>query len=223
MAPGGESVPRGALPFWRGMLYTARSSRPKARPMLVLLLGLVLFLGVHSATILGVKPGLVAKYGAQSYKLGYTAASLVGLVLIVYGFGLYRQTAWTQVWTPPRGMSHLAILLMLFAMIALATTWLPGEIKRRLKHPMLVAVKIWALAHLLANGDLGGMILFGALLAWAVALRIVLKRAQPGARMAIAPGWAANDWLAVGAGMAVWAAIVLYLHRALIGVSVLGG
>ena len=211
-----------ALPLRRGMLYRARSPRAKARPMLVLLLGLVLFLGVHSATILGVKPGLVGKYGAQSYKLGYAAVSLTGLVLVIYGFGLYRRTAWTQLWTPPRGMNHLAILLMLFAMIALASAWFPGEIKRRLKHPMLVAVKIWALAHLLANGDLGGTILFGSLLAWAVILRIVLKRTQPAAGLDIAPGWAMNDWLAAGIGVAVWAVFGFVLHPWLIGVPVLG-
>ena len=191
--------------------------------MLVLIVGLVLFLGVHSATILGIKPQLVQKHGAQTYKLGYTGVSLAGLVLIIYGFGLYRQTAWMQVWTPPRGMNHLAILLMLFAMIALASTYLPGEIKRRLKHPMLVAVKIWALAHLLANGDLGSMVLFGSFLAWAVVLRIVLKRTQPGAGMDIAPGWVANDWKAAGIGVAVWAVFGFLLHPLLIGVSVLGG
>ena len=190
--------------------------------MLVLAIGIVLFLGVHSAAIAGRRDTLAARFGEPGFKLGYTALSLIGLALIIYGFGQYRANAWQQVWTPPRGMNHLAIALMLPAMISLAASGLPGELKRRLKHPMLLAVKIWALAHLLANGDLGGMLLFGAFLAWAVVDRISLKKRQPAAGADIAPGWGRNDALAAGIGIAAWALFGFVLHPWLIGVSVWG-
>ena len=191
--------------------------------MFVLILGLIVFLGAHSLAIAGVKAGLTARLGAGTYKLASTAASLVGLALIIYGYVLYRRTGWIDVWTPPHGINHLSVLLMLAAMIALMSSFFPGEIKRRLKHPMLVAVKIWALAHLLANGDLGSILLFGSFLAWAVVDRISLKRRQPEAGLAIAPGWRTNDWLAVGVGAAVWLVFGYFLHPLLIGVAAIGG
>ena len=142
--------------------------------MVVMLIGLLLFLGSHS---LGMFPDLrrrlVAGYGPKVFKIGYSLVALTGFALICYGFGIYRAEGWVQLWTPPKGMRHLALLLMLFAFIALAASGPKlGYIKLRLKHPMLVGVKTWALAHLLANGDLGGMILFTSLLAWAVVDRI---------------------------------------------------
>lgn len=191
-------------------------------PMLVLLLGIVLFLSAHTVGIAGAKPELVARWGAGGYRLAYSAVSLAGLILIIYGYGLYRQTGWTQLWTPPHGLNHLTIFLMLLAMIALASTGLPGEIKRRLKHPMLVAVKIWAFGHLLVNGDVGSIVLFGSFLAWAVIDRISLKRREPSAGQDIKPGWVVNDWAALGVGAAAWAIFGFALHPWLIGVSVWG-
>lgn len=188
--------------------------------MLILILGLALFLGAHSvSTLRETRAGLIAQFGETGYKTAYSAASLVGLVLIVWGFGAYRASGYIPVWTPPKGMAHLAIPLMWIAFVALAAAYAPaGKIKSTLKHPMLVGVKTWALAHLLANGDLGSIVLFGSLLGWAVYDRISLKR-----RGDLGPGPTAfgrGDWIAIGAGSAVWLAAFTF-HNALIGVRVL--
>ena len=145
--------------------------------MPTLIAGLVLFLGVHTLTTLReMRAGLVERLGPGLYKGIYSLVSLIGFVLIVLGYKAYRAAGYIDVWTPPTGMRHLTILLMWPAMICLVAAYVPGEIKRRLKHPMLVAVKIWALAHLLSNGDLGSIILFGSFLGWAVYDRISVKR-----------------------------------------------
>jgi uncharacterized membrane protein len=148
--------------------------------------------------------------------------ALLGFTLICYGFGLYRAEGWVQLWTPPKGLRHLSLLLMLFAFIALAASGPKlGYIKMRLKHPMLVGVKTWALAHLLANGDLGGMILFSSLLAWAVVDRISF-RWRPAAVVVDAPAPTVRvDVIAVVAGLIAYVAM-LFLHPYLIGVAVLG-
>src|SRR4051812_23122411 len=129
--------------------------------MLILVLGLILFLGAHVLpTRRPLRDALVARTGEGSYKGLMSLASLVGFVLIAWGFGQYREQGYIQLWTPPAGLRHLTVLLMLPALICVAAAYLPGQIQARLKHPMLVGVKIWAFAHLLANGDLGSMILF---------------------------------------------------------------
>ena len=191
--------------------------------MVLMLIGLILFLGSHS---LGMFPDLrhrlVEGYGPQVFKIGYSLVALIGFVLICYGFGLYRSEGWVQLWTPPKGMRHLTLLLMLFAFIALAASGPKlGYIKMRLKHPMLVGVKTWALAHLLANGDLGGMILFLSLLAWAVVDRISYRwRPADGVVDAPAPNLRV-DVIAVVVGVIAYGAM-LFLHPYLIGVAVLG-
>ena len=191
--------------------------------MVVMLIGLILFLGSHS---LGMFPDqrrrLVEGYGPMVFKIGCSLVALIGFALICYGFGLYRAEGWVQLWAPPKGMRHLSLLLMLFAFIALAASGPKlGYIKMRLKHPMLVGVKTWALAHLLANGDLGGMILFTSLLAWAVVDRISY-RWRPVEAVADAPAPNVRvDVLAVVAGVIAYVAM-LFLHPYLIGVSVLG-
>ena len=191
--------------------------------MVVMLIGLILFLGSHS---LGMFPDLrhrlVEGYGLKVFKIGCSLVALIGFALICYGFGLYRAEGWVQLWTPPKGMRHLALLLMLLAFIALAASGPKlGYIKMRLKHPMLVGVKTWALAHLLANGDLGGMILFSSLLAWAVVDRISYRwRPADGVVDAPAPNMRV-DVLAVVAGVIAYGAM-LFLHPYLIGVAVLG-
>lgn len=192
--------------------------------MLLLLLGLVLFLGTHSLGILkSTKGALVARLGEGGYKLAYTALSAVGFALIIYGYGAYRTAGYIPVWDPPRWFGHVSLLLMLPLFVLLASVYLPGEIKRRAKHPMLLAVKVWALAHLLANGDLGSMLLFAAFLAWAVVDRIALKRRGDMGGGVLAAGWVRNDWVALGFGLAVYVAFVLWLHPLLIGVAVLPG
>jgi uncharacterized membrane protein len=188
--------------------------------MVFLIAGLILFLGAHTLTTLrGPRAGLIARIGEGPYKGLYSLVSAVGLVLIVWGFGRYRSTGWTQVWYPPAGMRHVALPLMWFAFVALAATYCPpGKIKATLRHPMLVAVKTWALAHLLANGDLGALLLFGAFLAWAVYDRIALKRR--GEMGAPPSGFTSGDMIAIAVGTIAYVAM-LWLHPMLIGVAII--
>ena len=141
-------------------------------------MGIVIFLGAHTFTTLREpRTRAIQQMGYGPYRGVYTLVSLIGFALIVWGFGRYRAEGMIQLWYPPAGMRHLTILLMWFAFIALAAMGKsPGRIRGWLRHPMLVAIKIWALAHLLVNGDLGGIILFGSFLAWAVYDRIAVKR-----------------------------------------------
>lgn len=192
--------------------------------MTLLVLGLVLFIGIHSFSMArGPRATLIGTIGEGAYKGLYSLLSLAGIVLISVGYGQYRANGYIPVWDPPVWTQHLALLLVLIAFICFVAAYLPGRIKSRLKHPMLAGVKIWAFAHLLANGDLGSILLFGAFLAWAVVARISLKRrdvaAQHGGTAAPA-GWR-NDILAVAIGTVVYLAFVFWLHPWLIGVSVL--
>ncbi len=190
--------------------------------MPTLIAGLVLFLGVHTLTTLReMRAGLVERLGPGLYKGIYSLVSLIGFVLIVLGYKAYRAAGYIDVWTPPTGMRHLTILLMWPAMICLVAAYVPGEIKRRLKHPMLVAVKIWALAHLLSNGDLGSIILFGSFLGWAVYDRISVKRRVDANGPAVTPGGRRNDVVAVVAGTILWVLFMFVLHPLLIGVPVI--
>lgn len=196
--------------------------------MLLLILGLVLFLGTHAFSMARSKRAkVIGEVGEGRYKLAYTLASLLGLVLIAYGFHLYREAGYIAVWDPPVWTRHLSLLLTALAFVALASAYLPGHIRARAKHPMLLAVKIWATAHLLANGDLGSILLFGSFLAWAVIARISAKRRAlaPGAVAAqhagpaVAPAGWRNDALAVVIGLGVWFVFARYLHPLLIGVA----
>ena len=189
--------------------------------MLLLILGIIIFLGTHTLTTLReTRAGLIARLGAGPYKGLYSVGSLIGFVLIVVGFARYRAEDWIQVWVPPAGMRHLTILLMWFAFVALAAmSPKPGRIKGWLRHPMLVGIKIWALAHLLVNGDAGGMLLFGSFLAWAVYDRIAVKRrGDLGAPRLDA--FTRADGIAVVAGTVAYVAMI-FLHPWLIGVSVI--
>ena len=191
--------------------------------LIVMIAGLAVFLGVHLVpTQRDLRAALIARFGASSYKLGFTVFSFVGLALIVWGFSWYRATGWINVWMPPVWTRHLALTLMLISVIALAAAYLRGYIWRFLKHPMLVAVKFWALAHLLANGDLGSMILFGSFLAWAVYDRISLKSRDDPGGPPIPFGGVRNDVLAVVVGLVVYAALAFAFHPAVIGVPVVG-
>jgi len=186
--------------------------------MAVLILGLVIFLGVHSVSI--VAPAwrdAMAGRAELAWKAGYTLASLVGFALIVTGFGIARQHP-VVLYAPPAALRHLALLLMLPVFPLLFAAYLPGRIKSAARHPMLVATKLWALAHLLANGTLADVLLFGGFLAWAVADRVSLKH-RPARPVPGAPPRAANDAIALVGGLAVYALFVLYLHRWLFGVA----
>lgn len=191
--------------------------------MFLFLLGLVLFLGMHAFTMArGPRTTLVDRLGEGGYKALYVVISLIGIVMLWKGFGDYRAAGYIPVWNPPTWTRHLALLLMLPVFPLLFAAYLPGEIKRRAKHPMLLAVKFWALAHFLANGDLGSMILFLAFLAWAVAARIAAKkRGDTGGVVPLGTNARRNDLIALGAGLAFYMAFVMWLHPALIGVAVI--
>jgi uncharacterized membrane protein len=191
--------------------------------MFILICGIVLFLGVHTLTTLReARAELVARFGADRFKGLYSLVAVVGFVLICWGFSRYRANGLIPVWAPPEGMRHLTILLMWFAFVALAAMGRsPSRIRGWLRHPMLVAIKIWALAHLLVNGDLGGMILFASFLAWAVYDRIAVKRRGDFGAPRLS-GFRRGDGLVLGAGTVGWLAMMV-LHPWLIGVAVIGG
>jgi uncharacterized membrane protein len=191
--------------------------------LVVLIAGLALFLGTHLVTTQReLRARLIGALGEGGYKAVYAVASIAGIALIAYGYGLYRATGWIDVWYPPIWLRHLALVLMWPAIVLVAASYLRGRIYTTLKHPMLAGVKLWALAHLLANGDLGSIILFGSVLAWAVYDRISLKsRSDPGGPP-IPVGGARNDALAVGVGTIVYLALALVLHPVTIGVPVVG-
>jgi len=191
--------------------------------MLVLILGIVVFLGVHTlATLPAAKAGLVVRLGARPFKGLFSLIALTGLALIVWGFALYRGDGLIVLWTPPEWTRHITIVLMWFAFVALACmNPAPGRIRGWLRHPMLVGVKIWALAHLLANGDAGGMLLFGSFLAWAIYDRISVKRrGDAGAERF--NSFTRADAITLVVGTLAFAAMI-YLHPLLIGVQVIGG
>lgn len=187
--------------------------------MTLLILGLALFLGIHTFTTMrGTRAAAIGRLGEGGYKGLYSLVAAVGLVLIVIGFGRYRSAGYIQVWNPPVSLLHpIALFLLWFAFVALTAAYAPaGRIKSLLRHPMLVAVKAWALSHLLVNGDLGSILLFGGLLAWAVYDRIAVKRrGDPGA---VAAGWSLNDLLVVIIGSVAYIAM-FWLHDTLIGVT----
>jgi uncharacterized membrane protein len=183
------------------------------------ILGLVIFLGAHVfVTMRDRRAVLVAKLGEWPYRGLFSLVSILGIVLIAYGFASYRAAGFIVVWNPPAWTRHIVVALMWPASIMVAAAYIPGNIKRVLKHPLLVAVKTWAFAHLCANGDLGGMILFGAVLAWAVYDRITLKhRSDPGAPP-IPLGGAKNDLIAVVVGTIIYLALGFVFHPIVIGV-----
>lgn len=184
-----------------------------------LVLGLVLFLGIHSIAIVapGWRDAQLARMGEGPWKGMYSLISIVGFVLLVVGYGIARQSP-VVLYQPPVWTRHLAMLLMLPVFPLLFAVYLPGRIKAAAKHPMLAATKFWALAHLLANGTLADVLLFGGFLAWAVADRISLKR-RPARATPAAPARPLNDVIAVVGGLAVYAAFVMGAHAWLIGVA----
>lgn len=188
-----------------------------------LVLGLALFIGSHGLTTKReLRADLIKRFGESVYKIVYSLVSLLAIVLIAWGFADYRATGWIDVWHPPAFMKHVTIGLMLPAAIMLVASYLRGKIYTLLKHPMLASVKLWAVAHLLSNGDLGSIILFGGFLGWAVYDRISLKhRSDPGAPP-IPVGGVTNDILAIVVGIVVYLALGFVFHPAVIGVRVFG-
>jgi uncharacterized membrane protein len=189
--------------------------------MFLLILGLVLFLGMHGFTMLrGPRAALVGRLGEGGYKGLYTLVSLIGFGLMIWGYGAYRAAGYIPVWSPPVWTRHLAALLLLPVLPMLFSAYAKGFVKARLKHPMILAVKLWALAHLLANGDLGSILLFGGFLVWAVlAFMSMRRRPAPAAAFVPNPG---QDAAAILGGLIGYLALVFGLHRWLIGVGVFG-
>jgi uncharacterized membrane protein len=192
--------------------------------MTVLILGLVLFLGSHSVRIFAEdwRSRQIAKLGEAKWKGLYSVVSIVGFGLVIWGYGLARAEP-TFVWVPPPPLRHLAGLLNLLAFVSLAAAYVPGNhIKARLGHPMVLSVKIWALAHLLAIGTLHAIVLFGAFLVWAIANFAAARRRDLAAQTTYRPGTLGGTAITVAVGVAAGAVFAFALHGWLIGVRPFG-
>jgi uncharacterized membrane protein len=192
--------------------------------MSVLLLGLVLFLAAHSVRIVadGWRSRAVVRLGEGPWKGLYSLVSLAGFALVVWGYGLARQQP-VLLWDPPAWTRHLAALLMLASFVLLVAAYVPHNgLKARLHHPMVLSVKIWALAHLLANGMLADVVLFGAFLAWSVLDYRSARRRDEAAATRYATGTSGATAMTVVIGLVVWALFAFWAHRWLIGVPVFG-
>lgn len=187
--------------------------------MILFVAGLGLFLGVHSISIFNRawRDTMVARLGEGPWKGLYSLASLAGFALLCYGYGLARADP-VVLYAPPAFLRHVALLLLLPVFPLLASVYLPGHLKARARHPMLLATKLWATAHLLVNGNLADVLLFGGFLAWAIADRVAVKR-RPQTLVVLGPGAWRNDALAVVVGLALYAGFVGWLHARLIGVA----
>ena len=191
--------------------------------MSLLVVGLILFLGIHSVSIVAPawRDAQVERRGEWVWKGIYALVSLVGLIVLIHGYGVARQTP-VILYTPPPALRHVALLLLLPVFPLLFAAYLPGRIQRAARHPMLLAVKFWAAAHLLANGTLADVLLFGAFLVWAVADRISVKRRAVPHRVPGAPPGALNDAVALVGGLVVYVGFLFWAHAWLTGVSLLG-
>lgn len=187
--------------------------------MALLIVGLVIFLGVHSVRIVADdwRTAQIAKRGPKAWKGIYAVLSLIGFVLIVYGYGLARQVP-AVVYAPPAWLRHLGTALTIPAFILLAAAYVPGtRIKRAVGHPMVLGVKVWAVAHLLANGAVADLVLFGSILVWAVVNYAAARRRDRTAGTVYAIGPVSRDVRAVVIGLVVWAVFAFWLHGVLIG------
>lgn len=193
--------------------------------MLTLVAGLVLFLGAHSVRVFadGWRAAMVARIGEKPWKAGYSVVAIAGFVLLVIGYGLARNepvVLWGQ---PPVWTRHLAALLTLVAFVLLVAVYVPGNaIKAKLHHPMMLAVKVWAFAHLIANNTLADVVLFGAFLVWAVLDFRAARRRDRAAGTVYAAGSASRTAIAVVLGVVTWAVFAFWLHGAWIGVRPFG-
>lgn len=193
--------------------------------MTILIFGLVIFLGIHSIRIVAEsgRQTLIGSMGEKGYKGMYTVLSLMGFALIIYGYGQARLGP-SMVWNPPSSMRLIAALLTLLTFILLAASYIPGNrIKRAVGHPMVLGVLIWAFAHLLANGMLADVVLFGSFLVWAALdYRAALVRDRVADRVSAPAGSLLKDALTLASGLALWVVFVVWLHQWLIGVKPFG-
>lgn len=190
--------------------------------MVLLSFGLVLFLGIHSVSIVNDpwRNRMAHAWGEWRWKGVYALLSIIGLVLIVWGYQMARQDS-AVIYTSPTWLRHVSLLLLVPVFPLLLAAYLPGRIRAATKHPMLLAVKLWALAHLLANGTLADILLFGSFLIWAGVDRASMKR-RPARAIPSAPPGKWNDAIAVTGGLALYVAFVAGLHESLIGRAVVG-
>jgi uncharacterized membrane protein len=189
-----------------------------------LIVGLVLFLGVHSIRVFANdwRSQTLARMGEKPFKGVYSLLSLAGFVLLVWGYGQARQQG-VMLWNPPNAMRHIAALLTLVSFVLLVAAYVPGnQIKAKLHHPMVLGVKVWALAHLLSNGSLADTVLFGSFLLWSVLLFAASRKRDRREQVVYPAGTAARTAVTVAAGIAAWAAFAFWLHRVLIGVAPFG-
>ena len=188
--------------------------------MSMLVIGLALFLGAHSISIInvGARDRWAEKIGQWPWKGIYSLVALPGFVLIVWGYGLARQDP-IVLYVAPIWLRHVAITLLIFVFPLLVAAYLPGRIKSTLKHPMLTATIIWALAHLLVNGTLADLVLFGSFLVWALADRMSFRHRRQRAGPDVPPR-RINDGIAIAVGLVIYGLFVAWLHEALIGVPV---
>ena len=192
--------------------------------MEMLVLGLLVFLGVHSIRIVadGWRTRTVARIGEKPYKGLFSVVSLAGFALLVWGFGTARELP-HMLWMPPAGMRHATALLTLFAFVLLAAAYVPGNsIKARFHHPMVLGVKTWALAHLLANGSVAHVVLFGAFLVWGVFDFIAARRRDRVQGVKYPAGTIKATVLTVVVGVLGWAVFAFWLHGLLIGIRPVG-
>ena len=188
----------------------------------LLLIGLVIFIGAHVfVSLRQSRSALINRIGEGPYRGVFSLISVIGLGLIIYGFGRYRADGLIPVWSPPTFLHPIAELLMWPAFVLVVAAYIPGTIKRALTHPMLAGVKLWAFAHLVVNGDLGGIILFGSILGWAVYDRITLKRRVDAGGPRIPVGGLKNDLLAVVVGTLLYLAVGFVFHP-LAGIPIFG-
>jgi uncharacterized membrane protein len=192
--------------------------------MTALILGLVVFLAIHSTRIVaeGPRQAFIAQRGEKAWKGLYTVVSLAGFALLVWGYGQARQQP-VELWTSPTWLRHVAALLTLISFVLLAAAYVPrNAIKARVHHPMTVGVKVWAFAHLLANNTLADVLLFGGFLAWSIATFAAARRRDRANGTTYAPGTASGTAITVVVGVVAWVVFALWLHGPLIGVRPFG-
>jgi uncharacterized membrane protein len=188
----------------------------------ILIFGLVVFLISHVfVTFRDARATLIARLGRVGYHGLFAVVSLIGLALIVWGYADYRAYEWVAVWSPPAFLRHVTIGLMLIASVLLMASPIPSHVRTWAKHPMLASIKIWAFAHLLINGDLGSILLFGTFLGWAVYAWTAAKQRDDAGPRKAPVGWG-GDLIAVGAGIVLFLVLGLAFHPYVIGVPVLG-
>jgi uncharacterized membrane protein len=194
--------------------------------MALLVTGLVIFFLAHAIpTVPDLRREFVVRLGEGGYKAAFSIVSVVGLALIVFGFGRIQGAPGQnpEIWTPPVWTRHLAFILMAPAMILLVATYVPSRVRSATRHPMLIAIKLWAASHLMANGDLASVLLFGSFLGFAAYDRIAVERRGTPGRVESRSGGLVNDVVVVLAGLGLYAFMLAGGHARLIGVALLPG